>query len=103
MQAYQFGIAKFDDSNTQVFAVSTDNTPSQKKFAEDLKLTFPILSDFAKRDVARAYGVLVPERGIANRATFVIDTEGKIQHIEEGSGAIDITGAATACSRLKKH
>jgi hypothetical protein len=30
----------------------------------------------------------------------VIDTEGKIQHIEEGSGAIDPTGAETACSRL---
>jgi hypothetical protein len=38
--------------------------------------------------------------GIANRATFVVDTEGKIQHIEEGSGAIDPTGAETACSRL---
>jgi peroxiredoxin len=103
MQAYQFGIAKFDDNNTQVFGVSTDNGPSQKRFAEDLKLSFPLLSDFAKRDVARAYGVLMPERGIANRATFVIDTEGKIQHIEEGSGAIDISGAATACSRLQKH
>jgi alkyl hydroperoxide reductase subunit AhpC len=40
------------------------------------------------------------DRGIANRATFVIDKEGKIQHIEEGSGAVDITGAMTACSRL---
>jgi peroxiredoxin len=102
MQAYQFGIAKFDDTNTQVFAISTDNTPSQKKFADELKLSFPLLSDFAKREVAKAYGVLMPERGIANRATFVVDTEGKIQHIEEGSGAIDISGAATACSRVHK-
>ena len=102
MQAYQLGIAKFEDANTQVFAISTDNTPSQRKFAEDLKLSFPILSDFANREVAKAYGVLVPARGIANRATFVIDQEGKIQHIEEGSSAIDISGAATACNRLKK-
>jgi peroxiredoxin Q/BCP len=102
MQAYQFGIAKFDEANTQVFGISTDNSPSQKKFAEDLKLSFPLLSDFANREVAKAYGVLVPARGIANRATFVIDQDGKIQHIEEGSSAIDISGAATACSRLKK-
>lgn len=54
------------------------------------------------RKVSASYGVLVPERGIAARTTFVIDTEGKIQHIDEGSAAIDATGAATACSRLKK-
>ena len=54
------------------------------------------------RKVATSYGVLVPERGIANRTTFVIDTEGKIQHIDEGGAAIDPNGAATACSRLKK-
>ena len=37
---------------------------------------------------------------IANRATFVVDKEGKIQHIEEGSAAVDISGAMNACSRL---
>ena len=83
-----------------VFGISTDNVPSQKAFAEKLNLSFPLLSDFANRKVAAAYGVLIPERGFANRATFVIDKEGKIQHIEEGSGAIDPTGAETACSRL---
>ena len=54
------------------------------------------------RKVSTSYGVLVPERGIANRSTFVIDTEGKIQHIEEGTAAMDPTGAVTACSRIKK-
>ena len=54
------------------------------------------------RKVSATYGVLVPDRGVANRSTFVIDKEGKIQHIEEGTGAIDPTAAATACSRLKK-
>jgi peroxiredoxin len=44
----------------------------------------------------------MPDRGIANRATFVIDRHGKIQHIDQGNAAVDISGAATACSRLKK-
>ena len=100
MQAYQFGLDKFDTADAQVFGVSTDNTPSQKRFAEDLKVTFPMLSDFATRQTSKDYGVLIPERGIANRTTFVVDKDGKIQHIEEGSAAIDISGAATACSRL---
>jgi peroxiredoxin len=44
------------------------------------------------------------DRGIANRATFVVDIDGKISHIEEGSAAIDISGALNACSRTKgKH
>jgi peroxiredoxin len=100
MLAYQAGMAKFEGVDTKVFGISTDNTPSQKEFAAKNNLSFPLLSDFSKREVATAYGILIPSAGVANRATFVIDKEGKIQHIEEGSGAIDPTGAETACSRL---
>ncbi len=100
MLAYQAGLAKFHGIEAQVFAISTDNTPSQKEFAQKLNVAFPMLSDFVNRKVAAAYGVLMPDRGVANRATFVIDREGRIQHIEEGSVAIDPTGAETACTRL---
>ncbi|MCC6342051.1 MAG: redoxin domain-containing protein [Bryobacterales bacterium] len=89
--------------DTQVFGISTDNTPSQKVFAEQTGASFPILSDFAKRNVSREYGVLMEDRGIANRATFVVDKEGKIAYIEEGSSAIDPSGAETACSRARRH
>ncbi|MCX6593255.1 MAG: redoxin domain-containing protein [Acidobacteria bacterium] len=102
MQAYQLGLDKFETVDTQVFGVSTDNTPSQRRFAEDLKVVFPILSDFATRQVSKDYGILIADRWIANRATIVNENSGRIQHIEEGSAAIDITGAATACSRLAK-
>ena len=65
-----------------------------------MNASFPLLSDFAKRQVSTTYGVLIPEAGVANRATFVVNKEGKIVHIEEGSVAIDPSGAETACSRL---
>ena len=100
MLAYQAGIAKFEGSDTQVFAISEDFTPSQKEFAEKNKLTFPLLSDFSKRKVAQDYGVLIQDLGIANRSTFVVDKEGKIQYIEEGKTAVDSNGAEQACSRL---
>jgi mycoredoxin-dependent peroxiredoxin len=93
-------MAKFEGAETQVLAISEDFTPSQKEFADKNKLTFPLLSDFTKRKVAQDYGVLIAELGIANRATFVVDTEGKIQFIEEGKTAVDSTGAEQACSRL---
>jgi peroxiredoxin len=85
----------------QVFGLSTDNVPSLRVFGEQTGASFPLLSDFKDRSVSKAYGILMPA-GIANRATFVVDTAGKIVHIEEGSAAVDITGAANACSRIKK-
>jgi peroxiredoxin len=92
-------MSKFDASESKVFGISTDNTPSQKEFAAKNNIQFPLLSDFAKREVSAAYGVLMPENGMANRSTFVVDKEGKIVYIEQGNTAIDPTGADTACSR----
>lgn len=102
MTAYGANLSKFEASGAQVFGISTDNTPSLGVFAKQTDATFPLLSDFQKRSVAKSYGVLMEERGLANRATFVVDMDGKITHIEEGSGAVDISGAEMACSRLKK-
>jgi peroxiredoxin len=100
MLAYQAGIAKFDAAETKVFGISTDSTFSLKEFAAKNNVSFPMLSDFAKRQVAKDYGVLMEQYGVANRATFVINKEGKITFIQEGNGAIDPNGAETACSRL---
>jgi len=101
MQAYRDGIAKFEGSDAQVFTISTDNTPSQKYWAtEVLKTPVPMLSDFM-RGVSAKYGVLFKDRGIANRATFIVDPNGKISYIEQGNTAIDISGALQACARPK--
>jgi peroxiredoxin len=87
-------------TDAAVFGISEDNTPSQKEFANKLGLSFPLLSDFATRKVAEEYGVLIPDYGVANRVTFVVDKEGKISYIEAGKDAIAILGAGDACSRL---
>ncbi len=85
--------------DTQVFGISTDNLPTLRHWAEEQKLTYPLLSDFMRK-VSDSYGVLMPDRGMAYRTTFVIDKQGRIQHIEQGNSAVDPTGAVTACSRL---
>lgn len=101
MSAYQSGIAKFEGMDAQVFGISSDSQPTLKHWAEEhLKTSFPLLSDYG-RTVSKLYGVQLPN-GMANRSTFVIDTAGKIQYIEEGKTAVDPAGAETACSRLKK-
>lgn len=103
MTAYQAGLAKFEENGAQIVGVSTDNLGALNYWAKEvLKVSFPLASDNLHK-VTASYGVLLADRGIANRASFVIDLDGKIQHIEEGSGAINPEGTATACSRLKKH
>jgi len=99
MKAYQADLAKFEATDTQVFGMSVDSIPANREFAKQLGVTFPILSDF-KRTVVKDYGVFIEEQGFGNRATFLIDKEGIIRHIEEGNTAVDPSGAYEACSIL---
>ena len=86
--------AQFDDTSAQVLGVSLDSLDTQTKFAESLKLPFPLLSDKDGK-AAKAYGV----KGLlwANRTTFVINEEGRITAIFEGKDAIDPAGTVAAC------
>src|SRR5438552_12593040 len=99
MKAYQADIAKFDATDTQIFGVSVDSVPANREFAKQIGVTFPLLSDF-KRTVVKQYGIFNEEGGYGNRATFVIDKDGLIQHIDEGNVAIDPTSAEDACNVL---
>jgi mycoredoxin-dependent peroxiredoxin len=101
MQAYQAGIAKFEATDTQVFGLSVDSVPANREFAKQIGVTFPLLSDF-KRTVVKDYGIFNEEYGFGNRATFVIDKEGIIQHIDEGNTAIDPTSVVEACNILTR-
>jgi peroxiredoxin len=78
-----------------------DSSPANARFAEDIKVTFPLLSDF-KRTTVRDYGIFNEEGGYGTRATFVVDKEGIIRHIEQGRTAIDPTGAYQACNLFMK-
>ena len=80
--------------------ISVDDPEANRKFAESVGATFPVLSDPGKT-TAKAYGVLNFTHLFANRVTFVIDKDGVIQHIDKGSDAIDPTAACGACSGLE--
>ncbi len=64
------------------FTASVDTPEKNKDFAASLDLDYPILSD-PEKTTARAYGVLNPERGLAQRWTFYIDKEGVIRAIDK--------------------
>jgi peroxiredoxin Q/BCP len=71
---------EFAKLDTVVLGISTDKLDAQEKFTDKEKLNFPLLAD-ADKKVAKEYGVLNPERGFANRATFVIDKKGVVRKI----------------------
>ncbi len=100
MQNYRDNLAKFRELNAQVLGVSVDSPFAQKEFAKQNGIEYPLLGDL-KKEVSRQYGVLLEDRGVSNRVTFVIDKEGKIRSIEAGNSAISVDGALKALKSLQ--
>lgn len=76
-------IDTFANDKVQIIGVSVDTTFSLKVWAAQEGYTFPLLSDFWPHgEVAKAYGVFNDSAGMANRGTFLIDTEGKVRFAE---------------------
>jgi thioredoxin-dependent peroxiredoxin len=84
-----------------VLAISVDDPKTVHQFAEALGATYPVLSD-ETRTVTKAYGLLDPGGRVARRVTFVIDRDGIIRKIDEGSAALDPSGVVQFCGLLKK-
>jgi peroxiredoxin len=85
-------LAKYESLDTQVLGVSVDVPGALRAFAEQLGLTYPLLSDFS-RDTVKKYGVIYDDPNearfrMAKRAYFVIDKQGIIRykHIMEDAG-----------------
>ena len=72
---------EFGELNAVVLGCSTDSKHSHKAWINGSlgKLTHPLLADFNK-SVTRAFDALDEQEGIAQRATFLIDPEGKFVH-----------------------
>lgn len=75
---------EFTDRDAVVLGVSTDSEYvhlAWRQAKEELRdLPFPMLSDI-KRELSQALGILDPEAGVAQRATFVVDPEGVIRFV----------------------
>lgn len=75
---------QFNAINAEILGVSTDSIHSHRAWINTPvdqnglgKLNFPLASDITKQ-VARDYGVLIEEEGIALRGLFIINPEGEL-------------------------
>jgi peroxiredoxin len=72
---------RYGAANAEVVAVSVDSPFVLQAFKRDEDLEAHLLSDFhPKGAVAKQYDAYIEEAGIATRATFVIDKDGKVAH-----------------------
>jgi len=63
-----------------LLTVSVDSTYAHRAWSDAEHFQFELLSDFWPHgEVAKQYGVFDPERGIANRGTFIIDKDGVVR------------------------
>ncbi|KAI0260571.1 thioredoxin-like protein [Gloeopeniophorella convolvens] len=86
--AFNDALPEFARLNTTVLAISTDSEYSHYAWAQQPRtegglgpgLRLPLLADRAMR-VARSYGCLVEEKGVALRASYLIDPKGVLRQI----------------------
>ena len=83
--------AEFKKLGVEIYAVSTDTHFPHKAWHDTSetigKIQFPMVGD-PTGAITRNFGVMIEEAGLAERGTFVIDPEGKIQIIEINAGGI---------------
>jgi peroxiredoxin (alkyl hydroperoxide reductase subunit C) len=74
---------QFQNEDVQVVAVSVDSVYTLKAWSEQQGYQFPLLADFWPHGkVAQDYGVFNDAAGIANRGTFLVDTDGVVRFAE---------------------
>jgi peroxiredoxin len=73
-------LSLFSDKNIELIGVSVDSKATLRAFAEKEGYEFNLLADFWPHGaVAKEYGVFLEGKGFANRASFLIDTNGIIR------------------------
>ncbi len=82
---------EFQKLGVEIYGVSTDTHFTHKAWHDTSdtisKIQYPLIGD-PTQVISRNFGVLIEEAGLADRGTFVIDPEGKIQIIEINAGGI---------------
>ncbi|MCE9682037.1 peroxiredoxin [Halomonas sp. DQ26W] len=82
---------EFKKLGVEVYGVSTDTHFTHKAWHDSSetinKIQYPMLAD-PTLTISRNFEVLIEEAGLAERGTFVIDPEGKIQIVEINAGNI---------------
>ncbi|WP_111718849.1 peroxiredoxin [Homoserinimonas sp. OAct 916] len=71
---------QFETAGVELLGISVDSKFALRAWAEQEGYQFSLLADFWPHgEVAQSYGAFLDEPGLANRATFLIDTDGVVR------------------------
>lgn len=77
---------KFDRADSVVLGMSVDSAWTHQAFAKQMGIAYPLLADFHPRGaVATTYGLFNADKGVAKRATVLIDRAGMVAWAQEHS------------------
>ncbi|PYX42638.1 MAG: hypothetical protein DMG81_01195 [Acidobacteria bacterium] len=100
MKNFQKNLQKLEVADTQVLGVSMDSPFANRAFAEQIGVTFPLLSDWGG-EVTQQYGIYTDKYKAARRVNFLIGKDGKILEEQVDNEAIDPAKIVSACERHK--
>ena len=100
MKNFQQNLQKLEATDTQVLGVSMDSPFANKAFADQIGVTFPLLSDWGG-DTTHKYGIYLDKYKAPRRINFLIGKDGKILEEQIDREAIDPTKIVDACDRKK--
>src|ERR1700731_2618416 len=100
MKAFQKNPKPLEAADTQVLGVSMDSPFANKAFADQIGVTFPLLSDWGG-ELTHQYGVYVDKYKAARRVNFLVGKDGKILQEQVDKEAIDPSKIVSACERHK--
>lgn len=83
-----------------MIAISGDDEATAKQFRDSLKAPYSFVAD-SSGALMRRFDVKYPLFTVSKRITFVIGPGRKVLAVQEGSDALDPSGAVTACSLEK--
>lgn len=102
---------EFQKIGCEIYSVSTDTHFVHKAWHDESerikKIQYPMLAD-PTHALAKDFKVLIKENGLAERGTFIVDPEGRIQSYQVNAGGVgrnadELLRLVQACQFVAEH
>jgi peroxiredoxin Q/BCP len=95
-------MGELKQAGVEVVGASFDSVESHRKFIQDHQLNFTLLADTDGK-IADAFGARSEGRKSARRVSFLIDRQGRIQHVTDSPDAkVHLSQMKEAVAKLKQ-
>ena len=82
IRGYEAFAPRFREADAALLGASVDSVQVHRAWVEHGlgKMSFPLIGDVTRR-LSQAFGVLLEDEGVAARATFILDSQGRVASV----------------------